>query len=281
VGTIFLVLALIICGVIVGQVLAGQLGGLRGTVDLAVMIATVTIAYFARSTDAAYHRIAEVADRLATIAKQQQEILAARDEPVISAKVESILDQVGPANKDRLVITNTGSPITEIKVETAEIFEVTFWQPDPPGHVEVKRIGSIGYSPGHYPPSPGVGIIFHSVPSPYPDTLFEIHKTLDREFNGYRARVDFKRYFSIEYLNRIGETKTRWFRVDAFGSAQIPEREAREVFLMVKQSITSNTDFVFYSMDIEQFWELVGRIAPPPPQIGRSRRRNWITRWFS
>jgi hypothetical protein len=94
--------------------------------DFILMIATVMIALFAYSTDRAYHRIADIAAKLSTIVEQQSQIIAARDEPIISGRIITVFDKQNGETSDHLEIINSGPPITELSVTTAELFEVSF-----------------------------------------------------------------------------------------------------------------------------------------------------------
>jgi hypothetical protein len=93
-----------------------------------------------------------------------------------------------------------------------------------------------------------------------------------------RTLVDFRRYFRIEYLNRVGAKRIKWFNVDAFGSKEIPDDAGWRQFQVVKESMRRNEAFVFYSMNIDHFWNIVQRIAPMPIQPRASFYQVAVTR---
>jgi hypothetical protein len=228
--------------------------------DLVVMFATIAIAYFARSTDKAYHKIADVADKLGIISQQQFEIMVAQHEPIIRARIKTNTT----TNTQTLTIANEGPPISEISVERAEVYEVTYWRPNPPLKRVEKRLGTIGYYPGSKLTDSGIDTIYETFPAPYLPLIAAVHQSTDREFNGYKTLFNFKCYFRIGYRNQIGSKRAKWFAVDAFGSREITEEEGRAQQQTIRTSSLANQAFVFYQMGIDQFWDLVSRIAPPP-----------------
>jgi hypothetical protein len=243
----------------------------KWTADFVVMLATIAIAYFARSTDKAYHRIADVAEKLAMVSRQQFEIMVAHDEPIIRAKIRTFDDpNLANAKVQALVIDNDGPPITEISVERAEVYEITYWMPNSPFKREEKRFGTIGYFPGSTLINSGTKTIYETYPSRYFSLVAEIHSTTDREFNGYNTMLNFRRFFRIDYRNQIGGRRTRWFAVDEFGSREIDEKEGIAQSELIKKSVLANEAFVFYQMGMDQLWDIVSRIAPvseAPPDL--------------
>jgi hypothetical protein len=133
---------------------------------------------------------------------------------------------------------------------------------------ELKYFVTIGYYPASRSPDPGTNIIYKTFPSPYLALIANIHSTTDKEFNGYQTTFDFKRFFRIEYRNRSGSRRTKWFTVDEFGSREINEQEGNAQLEIIKTTLLANQAFVFYQMGIDQFWDIVSRVAPPlePPQ---------------
>jgi hypothetical protein len=232
--------------------------------DLLVMAATIAIAYFARSTDQAYHRIADVASKLTTIVEQQAEIIRARDEPIIIARIESVFDANGKTvTSEYLRVRNIGAPITEISIETAQLFEIRYSSTQPPGNVETAFMGTVGYYPASSSPSPEGDYIFTTVKTRYRDLIFDIHRTTDRTVGSCGMLVTFRQFFRIDYRTRTNIRKTRWFSADAFGSKEIQEVEGCSVFQTINESMRLSKAFVFYNMGIDEFCTMASQCAPP------------------
>jgi hypothetical protein len=223
------------------------------------VVATIFLAKYAKSTDRAYHKIAEIEGQLANIAQRQLDIMAAAEEPILQARVAAVMNpNTQTYDSDHLMIENVGTPVTEIEVRTAEIFSIRFW--NVPNTV-IRQFGTIGYYPYNWPDRTG-NKIFDTGPSTYRSLVFQLHVPSEHEFNGYKVLVDFQQYVRIKYSTRTTPARQRWYAVSEFGSVEKPE-EAQKAFATVEESMRDGTVFVFYQMTADDFWKIVQQVAPP------------------
>jgi hypothetical protein len=263
---------------------------LVGFATLLLAAATLALVLIARSSDRAYHTIADIAERLANIAQRQTDIasstdrafhtisdvarqlantaerqvklLAASDRPVIQARIESIIGEAGNVEKDRLIVVNIGAPVSEVKVEWVSYFQIRFW--GHPNHVEVESrfVATNGYYPGGFSVPTGT-TIYETIPSAFRQMAFEIYKaSLNKQINGSKTLVDLLHVVHVLYRTRTQGAQSGWFAVDELGSKEMMDADGQRARAIYEKSVNAQILFDFADGP-EKFWEIVERIAPP------------------
>jgi hypothetical protein len=205
------------------------------------------------------HSAHDAGEQLRASIERHTEALNAQMQPVFEARVESFVnEQTGMCDQDRVVLDNSGAPISEVRVTPLTAFRVSYY--DLRGSSKSCWIKTYGYYPGGAESGKSSGRLYTTLVT---TQRLRVHRfqieVLDKHMHGYeKIFLDFYRFLTVTYRDRHRSMITRYLNVDAWGYKELSKDEWQERFKPSTVSIDLGTK------DDQVFWNLIDELAKRP-----------------
>jgi hypothetical protein len=205
----------------------------------------IALAYFAWSTDRVYHRLTEITEG-------QKQIMEIQYDPVFDARIELQRDEATDNfDADRILVENTGAPITVQRLNHREVFEVRYWSPSGSTLVYIPTVhyNTIGIR-GHSM----TGELYSTTFTKYRLKEFELERAVgERKFGGRQALINFRRFLEIGFVDRLRRARTEYLELQTDGSTILPESLGQKMINLSSAIYPAGIQLDFDTMGVEEF----------------------------